>query len=182
MSARRAALAVLAVACLAGTASSQIADSARVGVPPRAPGDTAPSALAVPTAKPPITPTKALFESLVVPGWGQASLDRGTAGVIFVGVEVMSIAMIAQSKAELRAAERLTGDSVLTQAGLAANPLQQVVGQRQAAVEDWTVLLIFNHLIAAADAFVAAHLWNVPIEIHGSPSQGSASITAHVKW
>jgi hypothetical protein len=119
---------------------------------------------------------------LLIPGWGQASLHRSTAGVIFVGVEAMSIGMLAKSKSELRAAQRYAGDSIWNGTALVPNPLQQVVGERELAVQDWTVLLIFNHLISAADAFVAAHLWNVPIELGGSPTQKSASISTHIAW
>ena len=183
MSARRALLAIMTVACAAGVARAQIVDSARVGVPPAPPQDTAPSALTGAIPKPPVSPAKALFRSLVIPGWGQASLDRGTAGAIFATVEVVSLGMLSQAKAELRAAKRVASDSVVGPGGLPVpNPLQAVVGQRQAAVEDWTVLLIFNHLISAADAFVAAHLWNVPVEVHGSPSKMRATVSAKIRW
>ena len=36
------------------------------------------------------------------------------------------------------------------------------VRTRAAHVEDWVALLVANHLFAGADAFVAAHLWDVP--------------------
>ena len=173
------------VACAAAL-PAQIADSARVGLPaapPAAPAsDTFPSALTRPSPQPPVSPKRALFQSLLIPGWGQASLHRSTAGVIFVSVEAMSLGMLAQSKSELRAAERFAGDSIWNGSGFIPNPLAQVVGKRQLAVQDWTVLLIFNHLISAADAFVAAQLWNVPIELGASPAQKSASIGSHIAW
>jgi hypothetical protein len=102
--------------------------------------------------------------------------------VIFVSVEAMSLGMLAQSKSELRAAQRFAGDSVWNGSGFIPNPLQEVLGKRELAVQDWTVLLIFNHLISAADAFVAAQLWNVPIELGASPTQKSASIGTHIAW
>ncbi len=163
---------------------AQRTDSARVGpsAVPRA--DTLPTSLTTASPKPPITPTHALLQSLVLPGWGQASLDRGTAGAIFVSVEALSVAMLIQSKSELHAAQRVAHDSVwdATQSIYVQNPYQQVIGARQQAVEDWTVLIIFNHLLAAADAFVAAHLWNVPIEVGGSPSHKQAVIGTHLPW
>ena len=184
VTARRAAAALGAAALFALSASAQRADSARVGASPLPPVDTLPSALTVAKPRPPITPTKALFQSLLIPGWGQSSLDRGTAGAIFVGVEMLSVAMLVQSKNELRAAERMANDSVFQvgQGIYVLNPLQQVVGKRQAAVEDWTVLIIFNHLLSAADAFVAAQLWNVPIEVKGSPSNKQATISTTLRW
>ena len=33
---------------------------------------------------------------------------------------------------------------------------------RKTHVEDWEAALVFNHLISAADAFVAAQLWDLP--------------------
>ncbi len=163
---------------------AQIADSSRVGptAAPPASADTFPTALTQPSPKPPVSPKRALFQSLLIPGWGQASLHRSTAGVIFVSVEAISLGMLAQSKSELRAAQRFAGDSVFNGSGFIPNPLQEVLGKRELAVQDWTVLLIFNHLISAADAFVAAQLWNVPIELGASPTQKSASIGTHIAW
>ena len=94
--------------------------------------------------------------------------------------------MLIQSKAQLKAAQRVAWDTAFPpnypNEPAQANPLQQTLGSRQQAVEDWTVLIIFNHLLSAADAFVAAHLWNVPIEINGSPSHRQATVSAHIKW
>jgi hypothetical protein len=174
-----------AVALLIAPAlQAQIADSARVGATGTPAVDTLPSVLTHASPLPPVSPKKALFRSLLIPGWGQASLDRGTAGAIFVSVEVISIAMLQKSKAELHAAERAQKDSIFNpvDSTYAPNPLTAVLGPRHQAVEDWTVLLIFNHLISAADAFVAAHLWNVPIEVQGSPVSKQAQISATIKW
>ncbi len=33
---------------------------------------------------------------------------------------------------------------------------------RKLHLEDWVAVVIFNHLIAGADAFVAAELWDFP--------------------
>jgi hypothetical protein len=159
-------LTVLSVGTIPLTA--QRSDSVRVGPSALPPVDTLPTALTTAAPKPPITPTRAALQSLIVPGWGQASLDRGTAGAIFVTVEAISVAMFIQSKAQLQSAERVGADSV--------------IGSRQQAVEDWKVLIIFNHLLAAADAFVAAHLWNVPIEVGRSPSNKQTLIGTHVTW
>lgn len=156
-------------------ARAQVADSARVG--PSAPRRLVPRDS---LTRPPISPTRALLQSLAVPGWGQASLHRSTAGAIFTAVEVTSIAMLLQSKKELNAAKSASRDSVLNVggSGYVANPLAQVVRTRRQAVEDWTALLIFTHLIAAADAFVAAHLWDVPVQVGGQPTSGGARFTA----
>ena len=46
----------------------------------------------------------------------------------------------------------------------------------------WTALLIATHLIAGADAFVAAHLWDVPVEVSGQSSGRSAKLTATMRF
>jgi hypothetical protein len=39
------------------------------------------------------------------------------------------------------------------------------VTTKQQEVQDWTVLLIFNHLFAGAEAFVSAHLQDFPRDL-----------------
>ena len=146
------------------------------------------------SAKPPVSPAHAFLESLLVPGWGQASLHRSVAGTIFTVVEAMSVAMLIQSKRELAIARRYSADSVVdhydppTQPGGAPTPVYQPnqyaarIRPRKQAVEDWAALLIFNHLVSGADAFVAAHLWDVPVEVSPRPSERRVSVGVRVGW
>jgi len=164
-------------------ASAQSADSTRVGPTPPVQTDTAPAPRQ--SARPPISSKRALLESLAVPGWGQASLHRSTAGGLFAALEVASIAMLVQSKKELAAAKQLARDSVLAPAGspgYVANTYAAVIPARKQAVEDWTALLIFTHLISGADAFVAAQLWDVPVQVRGQSGAREASITVTVPF
>lgn len=164
-------------------AHAQVADSARVGATART-IDTADTAKPERQLGPPISPKRALLQSLVIPGWGQASLDRNTAGGLFVALEVTSIAMLVQSKKQLSIAREAARDSVLDPATqtFVRNPLAARVRPRKRAVEDWTALLIFSHLIAAADAFVAAHLWDVPIQVQGHEGTRSTSISTSIPF
>jgi hypothetical protein len=178
------ALAAALLALPAAGAHAQVADSARIGPTARQAAarlDTLPR-----TARsgPPISPRRALFQSMLIPGWGQASLDRNTAGGLFVALEVTSIAMLVQSKKQLSIAREAARDSVFDAGtgGYVANPLAARVGPRKRAVEDWTALLIFSHLIAAADAFVAAHLWDVPIQVQGHEGERGASISTSIPF
>ncbi|HEY7877447.1 MAG TPA: hypothetical protein VIC55_04445 [Gemmatimonadaceae bacterium] len=179
-------VAVLSALLLGGVAPvaarAQVADSARVG--PTAPVDTQPIA-ADSLSKPPISPKRALIQSILLPGWGQASLHRPTAGGIFVALEVTSIAMLVQSKKDLAAARALANDSVLAgagQPGYVVNPYAGRIAPRKQAVEDWTALLIATHLFAAADAFVAAQLWDVPVEVHGQSNGQQALVSVRVPF
>ena len=177
-------LAVLAALVLgAPNASAQRADSARLGPSAPVAADTSAAARAA-SRRAPISSKRALLESLAVPGWGQASLHRSTAGGFFAALEVTSIAMLVQSEKELHAAKELARDSVFSDSVGAnvVNPYAGRIPARKQAVEDWTFLLIFTHLISAADAFVAAQLWDVPVQVRGQSDARQASISVTVPF
>jgi hypothetical protein len=57
------------------------------------------------------------------------------------------------------------------------------ISPRRAFVEDWITLLIVNHFIAGADAYVAAYLWDVPTDVTVSAApQGGMMIGARLAW
>lgn len=176
-------LAAVLLAWPAAGARAQVADSARVGPTVRqaVARDTTTRAA---QAGPPISPKRALLQSLLIPGWGQASLDRNTAGGLFVALEVTSIAMLVQSRKQLSVARAAAGDSLVDPAtgNVVPNPLAARIRPRKRAVEDWTALLVFSHLIAAADAFVAANLWDVPIEVKGTTGERGATISTRIPF
>src|SRR5688500_16843531 len=98
---------------------------------------------------PPISPRSAFVRSLIVPGLGQAALDRGTAGGIFVSLEALSLLMTIKSKRDLRVARRLESDSVFFEIGangdtVFINTVAGRVRARKQHFEDWVALLIFN--------------------------------------
>jgi hypothetical protein len=41
----------------------------------------------------------------------------------------------------------------------------ETLESKRAEVKDWAVLLAFNHLLAAAEAYVATHLWDFPADL-----------------
>lgn len=139
---------------------------------------------AIPRA--PITPRRAFFSSLLLPGSGQAKLDRPYAGALFTMLEAVSLAMMHRSAEDMRIARRFANDSmplryqVDATTGLVArdadgNPIVTAwqssrytdawFRTRRLHLEDWTAVLIFNHLFAGADAFVAAQLWDLPQKV-----------------
>jgi hypothetical protein len=136
---------------------------------------------------PPISPRSAFLRSLLVPGLGQAALDRGTAGGIFASLEALSILMAIKTKRDLGVARRLEADSVFFEFRnddtiFVPSPLAGRVGARKQQLEDWFALLIFNHLFAAADAFVAAQLWDVPARVSVQRDGDRTRLTATVRW
>lgn len=96
--------------------------------------------------RPPITPTGAFLRSLVIPGWGQSRLGRNVTGGMFVAFEGIAAAMVWKSYWQLEFAEARG----------------KFVRSHRQEREDWLVLLGFNHLMAATEAYVSAHLYDFP--------------------
>jgi hypothetical protein len=183
----------------ANSARAQQADSARIGISRQSDStrdSLAPTRLrtaadtmrdrrdSVLMAGPPIRPKTALFRSLLVPGWGQASLDRGTAGAAYFAIEAGSIAMLIFAKKELVVAKRAARDSTFVNDSTLGPPpeLGGRVRVRSQQVQDWAALIFFNHLFSAADAFVSAHLWDVRVQVHGGQEMRSAGVSATIPW
>jgi hypothetical protein len=96
--------------------------------------------------RPPISPTGAFLRSLILPGWGQARLGRNVTGGMFVAFEGLAGAMVWKTYWQLDFA-RARG---------------KFVKSHRQEREDWLVLLGFNHLMAATEAYVSAHLYDFP--------------------
>ena len=199
---RRRSLVVLASLLLAAPLAGQGMEEARVGVRRPAPArDTLPADEGRP--RPPITPGRAFFSSLVLPGSGQTALDRPYAGGVFVLVEALSLTMLHRSGEDLRLARRFARDSMpLTYqtdpvTGVVArdtlgNPVVTswqgsrygpgVVRSRRLQVEDWLAVLFFNHLFAGADAYVAAQLWDLPEKVSLRQTPFGPAISATLRF
>lgn len=148
----------------------------------------------IPRLSPPLSPRRAFLYSLLVPGAGQGVLQRPQAGAIFVAVEAIALSMARKSLADLREAKRFAGDSVLV--GYRPDPATgepvpefapgrytaELLRARRTHYEDWIAILLFNHLFAGADAFVAAHLWDLPVRVSGQRSRSAASFSVSVSW
>jgi hypothetical protein len=197
------AAALLAAALLAASpVAAQRADSARAGAAPaRRP---ARAAAVDTTPRPPLSPRRAFVYSALVPGVGQSRLQRYNAGALFVGVEMASIAMLVKSRADLRQVRRLYQDSIIVgytgpdATGAVTATYQQCrtsrdverpcpvtqdrVRARRLHTEDWIAAIIFNHLFAGADAFVAAQLWDLPAQVSAAPTERGVRVSARVAW
>jgi hypothetical protein len=182
-------LAAALLAVVASGAKAQVLDTARIPV--------------IEEARAPISPRRAFLYSLVLPGAGQAKLNRSYAGASFVLVEAVALTLVHRSAEDLRIARRFHGDSMPltyqtnTTTGLVArdtlgNPIvatwQQTryttayVRTRRLHLEDWMALLVFNHLFSGADAFVAAQLWDLPARIGVNQSANGTTITATIPF
>jgi len=182
-------IALLAAATLvlsSASATAQRADNARVA--PRAATLDTSAAAAV---RPPLSPRRAFLYSLLLPGYGQSVLRRPGAGVIFVLTESIAIAMLRESRADLAEARALKRDTlvVIGTDPASGQPItqrnaydQELIDVRRGHVEDWVAFLFANHLFAAADAYVAAHLWDLPAQISVRQGNGGAIVAAKLKW
>src|ERR1035437_4262029 len=171
------------VLCVAATAFAQKPDS--VGLKASS-TDTVPQAstrVRKPFVAPPISPRRAFVYSALIPGMGQTALDRKYTGATFFLIEAMSWALLRRSAADERIAKAFVGDSVpqtyafdpstgLVRRDSRGNPVvatwtptgytPSLVRARTLHVEDWVAVILFNHLFAGADAYVAANLWDLP--------------------
>ncbi len=199
-------LVTLLVAGVASAAFAQGADSARgpagadstvrgADTSTRPPGRAeAISVRARVDTGPPISPGKAFLRSFLVPGWGQRTLGRSRATAIFAVVELSSLLMVAETKQRLDFAKRHGEDSLFVGFGLPApgetvprllfrtGPLVGFVRLRRQQLEDWITIVVFNHLLSGADAFVAAHLWDVPAALSVVPTPNGTVLAMHVAF
>ncbi len=140
--------------------------------------------------RPPITPRAAFLHSLVLPGWGQSALRRSTAATFFSAAEIGALYMVAKSRADLRRAKALSGlDSVTVGDPSLGETVSRVpafppglVNARRLHLEDWLAVLIFNHLIAGADAYVAANLWDLPARVSITHTPAGTGVGASFRW
>ena len=189
-------VAILAALALAGErASAQRTDSVRPA-PPLASVtvDTLPRA--------PLSPKRAFLYSLAVPGSAQTILGRPRTAALFVTVEALAITMARKSANDLRDAKRYARDSLVVSyrtdpatglvvldsvgrpipTGYLTNDLATRVAARRTHLEDWIATLIFNHLFSGAEAYVSAHLWQLPAEVSMQRREDGAFLTARIRW
>ncbi len=123
----------------------------------------------VPTMRPPISPMGAFWRSLLVPGWGQARLGRRTAAAFFIAAEGVTLGMTLTTSSQLNYLEATNSGSVESKSQ-----------QR----EDWLVLLGLNHLLAAMEAYVSAHLWDFPgdLSIQSTPNGMAGALSVPVRF
>lgn len=142
--------ALLTAVCLCG-----IQTAARAQIPiPQLPQPEGADTVKVPVFRfdPPISPAGALFRSLLLPGWGQSALDRRVTGAVFVFWEGITLGMTIKSVVQLDYLESLGSD-------------EELIAAKKQEIQDWVVLLAFNHLLSGAEAFVSALLWDFPEEL-----------------
>jgi hypothetical protein len=157
----------LVAGLLAWVAAAQLAAQAapRPAQPSPRPAATPPDTL----VRQYISPGNALWRSMLLPGWGQARLNRKLAAGMFVAWEGVTLGMSLKTRRELRYLRR-------TQSGRADDKRQEH--------EDWLVLLAFNHLFAGLEAYISAHLADFPgdLRFQALPNGLGASFSVPLRW
>ncbi|MDF3052939.1 MAG: hypothetical protein K0S19_1044, partial [Geminicoccaceae bacterium] len=115
-----------------------------------------------------ISPMGALWRSLLIPGWGQARLNRKLTGGIFVAWEGVTLGMSLKTRHELEYLRR--------------NNSPRGDAKRQEH-EDWLVLLAFNHLLSGLEAYVSAHLTDFPgdLQVEALPDGVGAGMSLPIR-
>jgi hypothetical protein len=116
----------------------------------------------------PISPLGAFWRSFLIPGWGQARLNRKLSGGIFVAWEGVTFGMSLKTRRELRYLRR-TGSAR--------------ADRKRQEHEDWLVLLGFNHLFAGLEAYVSAHLADFPgdLQFQALPGGVGAAVSIPIR-
>jgi hypothetical protein len=140
--------------------------------------DTTPQAL----VRRPVSPGGAFLRSILVPGWGQASVGAYNRAGFYFGVDAASAWMFFKTRRTLDSARKILGRveaevtaqvvsagvSDLQKIAAALDDNEQVtdaralVEARSQQREDWLAFGLFMVLIGGADAFVAGHLADFP--------------------
>ena len=166
------------------------ADSAVSDTTLRRPARRLPNSIPDSLLRPPVTAKAAFLHSLLLPGLGQSALRRSTAATIFSAAEVGAIYMVHKSRADLGRAKALrrldsisVGDPTLGEAVTRVPAVTQgLINARKLHLEDWIAILIFNHLLAGADAYVAANLWDLPARVSITQTPAGPGFSARFHW
>ncbi len=142
----------------------------------------------------PLTPGGAFLRSFLVPGWAQHVLGRPRAGAFFVATEFVSAVMMVDARQRLKLARVWGRDTMIVgweppstpgdppRPIVVPGPLAGRIQPRRQQVEDWTAILLFNHFLAGADAFVAAHLWDLPVQLEFQHDGVDARVGVRIPW
>ena len=150
-----------------------------------------------------MSPRRAFLTSLLLPGYAQTVFGRDKAAMLFAVIEIGAIGMARKSAIDLAEAKGMPRDSVVAAyqidptTGLAiidprtGLPVPESwvtsrftddrIKARRTHYEDWIAAIVFNHLFAGADAYVAANLWDFRTNIGVVASPRSGVIYANVR-
>ncbi|MEX2282214.1 MAG: DUF5683 domain-containing protein [Gemmatimonadota bacterium] len=145
-----------------------------------------------------ITPGKAFYRSLLVPGWGQASVGAYVRGGTFFALQTSSAYMMLKTMAKIGEARqvedrhtaaardslralmeedtmqmRILSDPAAFNTAVDSTPrvrqVRGLINSRKSQRQDWITYTVVWTLASAVDAFVAAHLADFPATLDAIP-------------
>ena len=148
-----------------------------------------------------ISPGKAFLRSLLIPGWGQASVGAYVRGGTFFGLQTASAYMMVKTIGKLgeahdiesrrvgaardslhalmakdTALNRKFSDRVVFDAAVDSTPgitrVRKLIRSRENQRQDWITYTLVFTLASGVDAFVAAHLATFPGKVEAEPTVG----------
>jgi hypothetical protein len=150
-----------------------------------------------------MSPRRAFLTSLALPGYAQNVFGRDKAAMIFTIVEIGSLGMARKSAQDLAEAKSLAHDSVVAtykidpvtgaavvdpkthlpvpDTWVASRFTPERIKARRTHYEDWIAAIVFNHLFAGADAYVAANLWDFKANVGAVSSAKSVTVYASLR-
>lgn len=189
---------MLAAALYGAPAAAQVPDSLKVDTlqaPDSLQVDTLAAADTIPgeevEGSDGISPGGAFLRSALIPGWGHAEVGSYVRGAFYFTFESLVSFMLFKTQSRIGVAEErnLLVEEAATARLLAAGTdpvgLEEVLGEeedveesrglveaRKGQREDWLALGLFLLFLGGADAYVAAHLSEIPaaVEIQGDPT------------
>ncbi|MGH7469591.1 MAG: DUF5683 domain-containing protein [Longimicrobiales bacterium] len=153
---------------------------------------------------PRVSPGKAFYRSLLIPGWGQASVGAHVRGGTFFALQSASTYMMLKTMSRLADARDMEGrrteaaadslrtlmrenpadslrlaDPLVFAAAVDSVPgvrrIRSLIESRKDQRQDWVTYVIVFTLASGVDAFVAAHLANFPASIDARPRVGGGT-------
>ena len=146
---------------------------------------------------------KAFLSSLLLPGYAQTVFGRNKSAMLFSIIEIGAIGMARKSAIDLAEAKAMPRDSVVAtyridpstglavidpktglpvpETWIASRFTSDRIKARRTHYEDWIAVIVFNHLFAGADAYVAANLWDFRTNIGVVASPRTGVIYASVR-
>ena len=148
-----------------------------------------------------ISPGKAFYRSLLIPGWGQASVGAYARGGTFFGLQTASAYMLVKTLGKLgqahdseskrvgqardsllalmakdTLANKRLSDRAVFNAAVDSTPgvarARRLINSRENQRQDWITYTLVLTLASGVDAFVAAHLATFPGKVEAEPSAG----------
>ncbi len=146
-----------------------------------------------------VSPGKAFYRSLLIPGWGQASVGAYVRGGTFFGLQMGSAYMLVKTLGKLGEAHnvesRRVGAAKDSLRGLMAKDtainrrlsepaafntavdstpsvarVRRLINSRENQRQDWITYTVVWTLASGVDAFVAAHLATFPVKVDAEPA------------